>query len=100
MALKWKAEKKMYETRMMGYNGITHSEYFIIIFVSFKITIWALWVLRNIKVKEICSALLCSPLLWMRNPLLFIDVKKNEKKGWKIYAYGILTEQLLCMFKI
>lgn len=66
MALKWKAEKKIVyeiETRMMGYNGITHSEYFIIIFVSLKITIWALWVLRNIKVKEICSALLCSPLL-------------------------------------
>lgn len=42
MALKWKAEKKnVYEieTRMMGYNGITHSEYFIIIFVSLKITI-------------------------------------------------------------
>lgn len=35
-------KKNVYEIEarmMMGYNGITHSEYFIIIFVSFKITI-------------------------------------------------------------
>ncbi len=77
------------ETRMMGYNGITHSEYFIIIFVSFKITIWAFWVLRNRKkkLKKFVQLFFVRSLFCEINPLLFIDVKIKRARKKRVEKF-------------